>query len=179
MKEKFRNQAEGVRYFLLVILNAANRGAFGDEVFTALEKAVDFKESEPPSASGLWQWTGEPIVAFLRAIMTDSSMHTDFLCSVRCIGKHSHVLIGTLRWTGQWTEGRFIEIRFTEDGQAEVEYNVGNSRDSDHPEYSSFLGLGKLPTDKDIINRLPWRDQGEIEKTSVAYGSRRPRPMSE
>ncbi len=147
--KSFSTQTEGLKYFTLLIISAANRGWFEtEEVKTLFRREVEKWDASTDDCVGqFWGLVCLPILSFFKGVVEggDDFMNCDF--SFEITGwKKSRYIEGSLTWHSQGTRDRFVHLVFLSVGVAFLYYNLGNSFDRDLRQYvprqkSSFLGL--------------------------------------
>lgn len=157
----FTSQTEGLKYYVLTVINAANRGWFRTGEVKGLFKrelegwgtgsAESIRRDEnsgPDHCVGeFWGLVCLPILSFFDGVVkgSDDSMFCDFTTAITR-WKETQFVEGALTWHSQGTRGRFIHLVFRPEGGAFMYYDLGDGYDRDRREYvprqkSSFLNL--------------------------------------
>ena len=145
----FSNQVEGLRYFMLRLISAANRGWFDtDEVKDLFRRQVEGQGNE--NVGAFFGLVCLPIIGFFRGVVNggDDSMYTDFSVDLkRPKGRGVEgPLEGTVRWFSQWTPGRMFEIEFDFLGGCRMRYDLGDGKTE-----SGFLGFEINETTGELV----------------------------
>lgn len=158
----FNSQTEALKYFVGIIIEAANRGWFQtDEVKDLFRRELEnwgtgSAESIRRGADSgadhciceFWGLVCLPILNFFMGVVEggDNSMSCDFRWDIPKPKRGQKVLMGKIAWYGTASPGRFIRIIFSGDGSAWMFYDTGYRHDREQGEdvpkgESSFLSL--------------------------------------